>query len=153
MKPEDVPDDLILAGLIEAENDGRDRLEDFDGDNIKWLQYALCAVLPEHERQVRAESTDVPEELVDAIASVLDDDAHEGCGDEPCPGNVRPYYESVVRAALPHGLAERDRRVRAKVAAEIEAAAPECTVLTGAQAVHRAQGMHHAARIARGETR
>lgn len=93
---------------------------------------------------------DVPDELVDAIATVLNDDAHEGCGDEPCPGNVAPYFADVVRVAAAEGLAERDRRVRAQVADEIEGARTE---ITGDWTRTRAlrDGLARAARIARGE--
>lgn len=40
-----VPKEWLLAALVEAHNDGRDRLEDFDGDQIAFLDDALAAVI------------------------------------------------------------------------------------------------------------
>jgi hypothetical protein len=49
--------------------------------------------------------------------------------------------------------AATEARVRAQVGGEIETATPEVTVMTSTQVIYQANGMRHAARIARGEGR
>jgi hypothetical protein len=44
--PTTVPDEWLLAAAISAYNDGRDRLEDFDGDDLGFLSDGLAAVIP-----------------------------------------------------------------------------------------------------------
>lgn len=50
-----------------------------------------------------------------------------------------------------HALAAVIPAIRAQVADEIEAATPEVTVMTSTQVIYQANGMRHAARIARGD--
>jgi hypothetical protein len=64
-QPQHVPDELLLAGLIEANRDHHHvpagpAITDHPDDHVEWLRAALSAVLPVHEAEVRAK---VAEEL------------------------------------------------------------------------------------------
>lgn len=88
MNREQVPDELVLAGLAEYWNDGREHLADYDGDDIKFLQECLAAVLPVHERQVREQ---VAKEIEDTVC------APPKGHDRKCPDCYR--YQQMKRDA------------------------------------------------------
>jgi len=88
MKPEDVPDEWIRNALVNYFNDGRENLCDFDGDDSRAMEDALAAVLPEHERQMRAklsdEIYDMPHEGFNSTYDRgLDAAAEQVRGDQP----------------------------------------------------------------------
>jgi len=54
----EVPKEWLLQAAIEAHNDGRESLEDFDGDHLEFLADGIAAVIPlirEYERHRIAE--------------------------------------------------------------------------------------------------
>ena len=99
-----VPDELLLLGLIDAENDGRDQLADFNADIVEWLRDALAAVLPAHEAIVRAHLT--PQQAAEAV------------------GQAWIVTPRTTWNALTASCEQIEREVRAKIAEEIRVLYP-----------------------------
>ncbi|WP_119728355.1 hypothetical protein [Thermomonospora amylolytica] len=111
-------------------------------DGVRWIgtpgqQITVPAMAPE----------DVPADLIEIVADIMFDDAHENCGEEPCPGNTRPWHEEQARTYLAAVLPAHEAMVRAKVADELRADADAHRSL-----VTRKPSEHDAARLARART-
>lgn len=110
-----------------------------------WQQYA------EEEERRRAA---IPADLVDIVTTVMEDDAHEHCGEDGCPGNTLEFHESQARQILVDLMPAIETGVRAKVAAEIRALWPDPTGNWRAEQADAARAMKEQIlqRIARGDS-
>lgn len=122
MRPQDVPSELVEA-MLEAANHACIEMPRFEARRI------LAAVLPVHERQVMTRLFGTREEVA----------AREAEAAQRAP-------DDTVRLCEMARPGEHERRVRERVAAEIEAERSGGTE-------HWSIAMDHAARIARGESR
>lgn len=75
-QPIHVPDEWLLAAAVEAHNDGRETLADFDGDDLAYLADGIAAVIPLVRAAQAAEIERLRAELerrIDADAEALAD--------------------------------------------------------------------------------
>lgn len=70
--------------------------------------------------EARQRSRDVPADLVAIAVEAMEDDAHEHCNEDGCPGNTQPFHESQARQILADLLPAHEAMVRQQIAREIE---------------------------------
>lgn len=56
-------------------------------------------------------TTDVPADLTGIAVDVLEDMAHEHCGEDGCPGNTQPYHLAASKEILAGMLETAETRV------------------------------------------
>lgn len=68
-------------------------------------------------------SSEVPDDLIVLVSDLLEEEAHEHCDSEPCPGSTVAYHNSLARHLLSKLLPEHERQVRVTIAASLRRAA------------------------------